>query len=152
VALPSQPHHRNRWPLITAFGLANYFPKYKMTIIMLFGGIFDASVGATAIWIDLYDMGIVKGINKMAPSFIGVIGLFWFRTFVILPVKNPEEEKSEKNAETVAILDEKGKKKLSGINLFVSKLSLLKNKSVILFLSSSLILKEVVVIFDDFPR
>ena len=137
-------------PLYTAFGLANYFPKYKMTIIMLCDGIFDSSVGATAVWTYFYDKGMT--LNTMALFFIGVMGFYWFRTFVLLPVKNPEEEKIEEKDENDAFLNENDGKKLSGISWFVSKLSLLKNKSAILLLSSYLILDvRIVLTFYIFP-
>ena len=137
-------------PLYTAFGLANYFPKYKMTIIMLCDGIFDSSVGATAVWTYFYDKGMT--LNTMALFFIGVIGFYWFRTFVLLPVKNPEKEKIEEKDENDAFLDKKSDEKLSGIKWFVSKLSLLKNKSAILLLSSYLILDvRIVLTFYIFP-
>jgi hypothetical protein len=130
-------------PLYTAFGLANYFPKYKMTIIMLCNGIFEASIGTTAVWtyfyVYFYDKGMT--LNAMALFYIGVMGFYWFRTFVLLPVKNPEEAKTEEKDENDAFLDEKDDKKLSGISWCVSKLSLLKNKSAILLLSSYLILE-----------
>ena len=136
-------------PLYTAIGLANYFPKYKMTIIVLCFGIFDASFGGTAVWTYFYDKGMT--LKTMALFFIGVMGFYWFRTFVLLPVKNPVEEIIEED-ENDAFLDENGDKKLSGKNWFVSKLSLLKNKSAILLLSSYLILVvRIALTFYIFP-
>ena len=138
-------------PLYTSFGLANYFPKYKMTIIMLCDGIFDSSVGATAVWTYFYDAGM--SLNTMALFFMAVVGFFWFRTFVLLPVQNPEEAKIDEKDENDSFLEEnRSSEKIASKSWFVSKLSLLKNMSALLLLSSYLILDvRLVLTFYIFP-